>query len=170
MLLTGLPFSLCLLQRCPEPWCEPVGPSKENLQRSPAAQGPPDAGPGGGLRPKPEHNLSQFPPPLTLPFYFMGNFLSRNGKRSISLNCIFLKNLIHHSNRMPSHWKNRRQVHHGSWSPGQTEVCKIAEEGFNVSFFLCFSLLFVIILCPFSLRFYPISTVPNEVKLQKKKS
>ncbi|MED6262807.1 hypothetical protein ATANTOWER_026371 [Ataeniobius toweri] len=67
-------LSLSFSQRCPEPRCEPVGTSEENRQRSPAAQVPPDAGPGGGLRIRPQYNLFQFSPPSACCVWFCNTF------------------------------------------------------------------------------------------------
>lgn len=43
-------FICSLPQRCPEPWREPAGTPEEDRQCSSAAQGPSDAGAGGGVR------------------------------------------------------------------------------------------------------------------------
>lgn len=41
---------LSLLQGCPESWGEPARAPEEDIQCSPAAQGPSDAGAGGGVK------------------------------------------------------------------------------------------------------------------------
>ncbi|MEQ2170603.1 hypothetical protein GOODEAATRI_002016 [Goodea atripinnis] len=74
-LLSPTPIDLTsVATRCPEPRCEPVGTSEENRQRSPAAQVPPDAGPGGGLRIRPQYNLFQFSPPSACCVWFCNTF------------------------------------------------------------------------------------------------